>query len=283
MIPPLPATYLRHLVAPGRRGDVAGAHAAGEVGSMVGGLGVRITLRYAQDSGRGAVIEAAAGRTFGSVAAVPPVSWLTGVLIGQTWDDATRHSAEGVIGALSDGAGPDVLPEAVRRGAVFAVKALRRALGIAQHGQPADCTGPGILVCRCIGVGDRTIRAAIAGGAGSPEAIADACGAGTGCRSCRPDLLVLLHEQQAPAANGPAPAGRDPVEQVALACGRPLLAAQGIALLGARREGEGLAVRLGPPEPGACISVPGALALLRHLLRETLGHPPALWAENGPA
>ena len=28
----------------------------------------------------------------------------------------------------------------------------------------------------------------------TPEAVGDGCGAGTGCRSCRPDLLVLIHE-----------------------------------------------------------------------------------------
>lgn len=271
MIPRLPATYVAHLVSPARLGDVAGAHAAGELGSMVGGLGVRITLRYAQDGGRGAVIETAAGRPFGSAAAIAPISWLTGTLTGQTWEDATRHSPEGVLAALSDGAGAEVLPEAVHRAALFCVKALRRALGISQHGQPADCTGPGILVCRCIGVGDRTIREAITKGARTPEEIGERCGAGTGCRSCRPDLLALLDEEHQGLKARPLENGDCPISRITLARGGPTLRAQGMELLSARVGSERVLVRLGPPRTGAAISPPGALAILRHVLRETVG------------
>ncbi|MFY9294444.1 MAG: molybdopterin-dependent oxidoreductase [Methylorubrum rhodinum] len=51
-------------------------------------------------------------------------------------------------------------------------------------------TGP--VVCACHGVGLDVITAAIAGGAGSVEAVGAACKAGTNCGSCIPEIRKLL-------------------------------------------------------------------------------------------
>jgi hypothetical protein len=53
-----------------------------------------------------------------------------------------------------------------------------------------------------------------------------------------------------------------------------------MALLGAEANGETVRVLLGPPRPGAAISVPGAAALLRHLLRELVGEGVSVEAEG---
>jgi len=266
----LPTTYVSHLVSPRGLGDVTEPHAAGEVGSMVGGLGVRVTLSYRSDPGDTAVIADVRGRAFGSNAAIAPLSWLMEVTRGQTWDEACRHSAEEVVVALGDGASKgQSLPEPVRRASEFAVKALRRALGIARHGMPADLTGQGILVCRCLGVGDRRIRRAIIAGARDPEAVGEDCHACTGCRSCRPDVLALIDEEV--AAPWPEPAADlHPVARIALARGGPMLRALGMPLLGARVVEDTVHVRLGAPAPGAAISPLGAVAQLHYLLRETV-------------
>ena len=50
----------------------------------------------------------------------------------------------------------------------------------------------GPVVCACHGVGVDTIAAAIAGGAGSVEAVGAACKAGTNCGSCIPEIRKLL-------------------------------------------------------------------------------------------
>jgi bacterioferritin-associated ferredoxin len=49
-----------------------------------------------------------------------------------------------------------------------------------------------MIVCLCKAVSDKTIRAAIENGAGSVEAVGAACGAGTGCGSCVPDIEHML-------------------------------------------------------------------------------------------
>ncbi|MEL6618617.1 MAG: molybdopterin-dependent oxidoreductase, partial [Pseudomonadota bacterium] len=57
---------------------------------------------------------------------------------------------------------------------------------------PADQPDPGPTVCACLSVGRNRIRAAIAGGAATLDAVADCTGAGTNCGSCRPEIAALL-------------------------------------------------------------------------------------------
>lgn len=268
MSPELPGTYLRHVVEPQCLGDVADAHAAGEVGSMVGGLGVRMTLAYASCPRSGTRVREVRGRVFGSAGLVAPVSWLACAVRGRSWDEACAHSPEDVLDGLCEG-GLRCVPAAVERGAEFAVQALRRALGVAQEGPPADPTGRGILVCRCLGVGDRPIRAAIRAGARDPEAIGEATGACTGCRSCRPELLVLIDEETGPPLPTPA-AGLPPVVRVTWARVGPVVRALGLPLRQAELDVEGLRLAFGPPTRHACISEPGAVAVARQILRDTV-------------
>ena len=49
-----------------------------------------------------------------------------------------------------------------------------------------------MLVCLCKGVSDKKVRAVIADGAQTTEAIGQACGAGTGCGACVPMLEGML-------------------------------------------------------------------------------------------
>ncbi|HEX9969634.1 MAG TPA: (2Fe-2S)-binding protein [Acidimicrobiales bacterium] len=51
-----------------------------------------------------------------------------------------------------------------------------------------------MFLCSCRAVTDRTIRAAIAAGARSPQDIAAMCGAGSRCGGCWPALAELLQE-----------------------------------------------------------------------------------------
>ena len=51
-----------------------------------------------------------------------------------------------------------------------------------------------MVVCHCRAVTDRAICAAIREGAGDVGALADCCGAGTGCGGCWPALERLLAE-----------------------------------------------------------------------------------------
>jgi bacterioferritin-associated ferredoxin len=62
-----------------------------------------------------------------------------------------------------------------------------------------------MIVCLCRGVSDRDIRAVVAAGACSPEAVAAQCGAGSDCGSCMLWLADLLGESEATAARPGAP------------------------------------------------------------------------------
>jgi assimilatory nitrate reductase catalytic subunit len=60
-------------------------------------------------------------------------------------------------------------------------------------GRPAQAAADaGRTVCVCHGVGERTLAAAIAGGADSVEALGQVLKAGTGCGACVPELRALL-------------------------------------------------------------------------------------------
>ena len=62
-----------------------------------------------------------------------------------------------------------------------------------------------MIVCHCEVVSDRVIKAEVVKGAVDPEDIAERCGAGAHCGSCRPTIGALLAaltvpEQEQPAA-----------------------------------------------------------------------------------
>ena len=65
-----------------------------------------------------------------------------------------------------------------------------------------------MLVCLGHGVRDRDLDAAIASGAGTVEEVGRACGAGTGCGACIPDvedrLARVCSADCAPPADQPA-------------------------------------------------------------------------------
>jgi bacterioferritin-associated ferredoxin len=213
------------------------------------------------------VIRQARARIFGSAGLVGPVSWLMQTIEGRPYEEACEHDPDEVLGALAEGNG-HAFPPAVQRGADFAVKALRRALGIAVHGMPADIDS-GILVCRCIGVGDRAIRAAIRAGARDPESIGEATGACTGCRSCRPDLMALIDEETRESLPLPDEA-LHPAARICMATAGPVLRALGLPLEAAVVEEGAVRIRLGTPRADCCISPPGAVAVARQLLRDTV-------------
>lgn len=272
MIPPLPAPYVEHLVAPRGVGDVTLAQAAGEVGSMVGGGGVRVTLAWREDSRGRAVVGEVLARTFGNHALVAPASMLTQLALGLTDEEAAALSHAHLAAALRGSLQAPPLPTTVERACQTVAEAWRRALGISSTGRPADPLGIGVLVCRCLGIGDRQIRLAIRQGARDPEGVGARCRAGTGCRSCRPDVLTLI-DQETQDVPDAAPAQLPPVERILWALGTPLLRALGVRLLEARadeRTGVGVRVAAARARPDLHLPV-GAAAVLRGLLRETVG------------
>ncbi|MGH9259390.1 MAG: (2Fe-2S)-binding protein [Acidimicrobiales bacterium] len=61
-----------------------------------------------------------------------------------------------------------------------------------------------MIICHCRVVSDRHIRDEVACGARSADDIAESCGAGAHCGSCRPTIGVLLATLLAPEQVEPA-------------------------------------------------------------------------------
>lgn len=266
---PLPASYVEHLVAPRHIGDLEEAHAAGQTGSMVGGLGLRITVAWGSGDDGEAIVKEAAGRAFGSAAPLPVLSWLCDRTRGCNMGDALEVTPDSLLAALTDGR-PGAVPSRIHLAATLAVNALQRSLGVPGAGKPAEVTGPGILVCRCLGVGDLEIRSAIRDGAHEPEDIGELTHACTGCRSCRPDLLQLIDEElRAPL---PVPdVARPALERITLARCGAMLRGLGFELEDAKVCEGGVAIAAKPAaDREAQTTVLGAVAMSRHLLREVV-------------
>jgi len=56
-----------------------------------------------------------------------------------------------------------------------------------------------MVVCSCLAVSDRTVRAAIEDGATTVEALTDRCAAASECGGCWPALERLIAEHAAPS------------------------------------------------------------------------------------
>lgn len=70
-------------------------------------------------------------------------------------------------------------------------------------------------------VTEREVLACIRAGAGSVDAVGQACEAGTGCGACRGGIAVLLSEQRARAARRSSSLPEAVLAQIGLFAARP--------------------------------------------------------------
>lgn len=264
----LTPAYLARLVAPAGLGDLVPADLAGEVGSIVGGGGVRVMLRVGPGRpGAAPRVAAMAFRSLGSPAAHGPGSVLVERGVGATLDALAALRRDDLVGPL----GP--VPPAVMRAADRCLDALDRAL--TDGAAAARVDAPGLLTCRCLGVGDREIRRAVARGATTVPMIGLDCAAGTGCHSCWPDLRALLFEASSDvSAPGPrvpeTPTGPPSLHAAIRALVAPLWRAQGVTLGEVATDAASVRLTVAHTAPDAMASPIGAVALAQHALRETM-------------
>jgi NifU-like protein len=271
--------HLRRVVRPVGLGDVVPADLGGESGSAVGGGGARVTLRLDEATrarvARGdallpdATVRAAAFRPVANAAARAPGSVLVELVSGRAVAAARRVTLDDLVAPLG------VVPPGVLRAAARLVEALHRAIDDGRAAARADASG--LLVCRCLGIGDRVVRRAIRRGADDVPTIGIDCAAGTGCHSCWPDLRALLDEEHAThdasrpvAARAPADDAPVTLARAVDAIVRPLWRAQGVALGAVAVDGETVSLAVERVEPGALASPIGAVALAQYALRESL-------------
>ncbi len=266
----LPPLYVDHLVEPRGQHDLVQPEAEGHHGSIVGGMGVRVTLSWRPGQDGQPLIRAAGVRAFASVAARAPASYLSEYVVGQTPEAAQELQAGDLLEGLVGRRWVERLPAPVCHGAECAVRALHCALGLPGF-RPADPEGDGLLVCRCLTVGDRAIRRAVREGARTPEAVRDATRAGSGCGSCRSDVLTIIDEETTNGASVPPP-HLPPLARITLALASPPLRAYGLPLHDVCVTGDTVALKLGSAIEGAVLTPYSAAALVQRLLRDTV-HP----------
>lgn len=187
-----------HARKPRNIGKLLNATAVGDVGSIVAGDAMRFYIAVVD--GR---ITAARFQVFNCADQVGAASVVTELAVGRSLDEARRLAALDVRAQLGGLAVEHLPPQ------IWALEGLRAAIAVVDGTVPACDAESEALVCRCHGVTEEAVRQAVTvGGARSVEDLVVATGAGSGCGSCKPDLVRILDEAlrpaDAPAASVPA-------------------------------------------------------------------------------
>lgn len=131
---------------------------------------------------------------------------VTGIETGDAVSLSDPASGAARVAIVEDGriaalffAGPE--PVAVARRFAMGLIGSNTPAVQALAGRPAaDRPDPGATVCSCFDIGVNTLRAEIAKGAATVEALGEATCAGTNCGSCKPELAALIQAANAKVA-----------------------------------------------------------------------------------
>jgi NifU-like protein len=189
-----------HFAHPHNVGEVPNADAEGEVGSLVCGDALRLTLKVEPGTER---ILDAKFQTFGCGSAIASSSILTDMIKGKTLAEAARISNRDIAQELGG------LPEEKMHCSVMGMEALEAAI--------ADYRGVkyvhtedegGELVCKCFGVTDKKIERVVReNNLTTLEQVTNYTKAGGACGSCHWKIEEILRKVKAMQGQAcPAPA-----------------------------------------------------------------------------
>lgn len=174
-----------HQSQPRHMGKLTDADLTGEVGSILIGDALRLYLRLTADDR----IAEAHFQVFGAQDMLGSTSLLCDLLPGRSLDELAGLNVSRFC-AWAGGLDPALLPLMP-----WGIEALHLALARRQGQSPVFDDEREALVCRCWGVSEAQIVAAIADGAQDLDALIAATGAGSGCGTCRQDLEEILQRQ----------------------------------------------------------------------------------------
>ncbi|HNR37790.1 MAG TPA: Fe-S cluster assembly protein NifU [Acidobacteriota bacterium] len=176
-----------HFFNPRNVGDLPGADAVGEVGSIACGDALRIYLKV-DDQKR---IVDVRFKTFGCGSAIAAASALTEMVKGKTLDEAMQITNQQIADFLGG------LPPEKMHCSVMGREALEAAVanyyGLERkHLEEED---EGRIVCHCFGVTEGLIRKVVReNNLNSIEEVTNYCKAGGGCQSCHMDIEEIIRE-----------------------------------------------------------------------------------------
>ncbi len=174
-----------YFLHPKNIGEIENPDAVGDVGSIVCGDALRLTLKIDRDTSR---IVDAKFQTFGCASAIASSSALTELIKGKTIDEAIQISNQDIAEFLGG------LPMEKMHCSVMGREALEAA--IANYiGQPKVVEKEGKLVCKCFDVSEEKIRrVAIENHLTTVDEVTNYTKAGGGCGECREEILAILRD-----------------------------------------------------------------------------------------
>lgn len=166
-------------------GEIENPDAVGEVGSIVCGDALRLTLRIDRDTDR---IVDAKFQTFGCASAIASSSALTELVKGKTLDEALTMSNQDIAGFLGG------LPDEKMHCSVMGKEALEAAIA-SYRGQEVVHHDHEDIVCKCFEVSAEKIRKVAAENhLRTVEDITNFTKAGGGCGTCVDKIEEILRD-----------------------------------------------------------------------------------------
>ncbi len=166
-------------------GEIENPDAVGEVGSIICGDALRLTLRIDKDTGK--IIDAKF-QTFGCASAIASSSALTEMIKGKTLDEALKITNKDIAEYLGG------LPDEKMHCSVMGREALEAAIAnYKKETIPAEKKEK--IICQCFDVSEEKIRrVAIENHLTTVEEITNYTKAGGGCGSCIPQIEEILRD-----------------------------------------------------------------------------------------
>lgn len=168
-------------------GEIENPDAVGEVGSIICGDALRLTLRIDKKS---EIILDAKFKTFGCASAIASSCALTEMIKGMTLEEASKVTNKDIADYLGG------LPEEKMHCSVMGMEALEAAIAN-YRGAPLQkqMVGEEKIICKCFSVTDRKIiRVIKENNLKTVEQVTNYTKAGGGCGKCKPEIEKLLRE-----------------------------------------------------------------------------------------
>ncbi len=178
---------MEHFRNPRNVGEIENPEAVGEVGNIVCGDALRLTLRI--DKETDTIIDAKF-QTFGCASAIASSSALTEMIKGMTVDEASKVTNKEIADFLEG------LPDEKMHCSVMGMEALEKAIAN-YRGAPAkkEMVGEERIICKCFSVTDKKIvRAIRENNLKTVEEVTNYTKAGGGCGRCKGEIEKLLKE-----------------------------------------------------------------------------------------
>lgn len=177
---------MEHFLKPRNVGELEGANAIGETGSLSCGDALKLYLKVDENE---RIIDASF-MTFGCASAVASSSALTEIIKGMTLDDAAKITNADIADYLGG------LPKEKMHCSVMGQAALKKAIANFRGIQILE--KPGDMVCECFDVTDLEIIDAVKNnGLENTEDVTNYLKAGGGCGKCLDRIEEIVHKTMA--------------------------------------------------------------------------------------